>query len=151
MYIDRIFNVKGIGFVVTGSVLKVKLKMERIYFYFPGKSKKIKVRKIERHGEAVDKVYSGDRAALNLAGLKFEDYTRGMVLSDKVLTSTEMIDATFTLFDKSAYISIWSTVVFYSGTFECSAKMHLLNKDELNIGDTAIVQIHLSKPTILTK
>jgi selenocysteine-specific elongation factor len=149
MYIDRIFNVKGVGFVVTGSVLEGEVENGKDLFLLPGKSKKIKIRKVERHGVPVDKVFCGDRAALNLAGLKFEDYTRGMVLSNKILESTGMIDATFTLFDNASHISIWSKVVFYSGTFECSARMHLIDKDEVNTGETAIVQIHLSKPTIL--
>ena len=45
--------------------------------------------------------------------------------------------------------SLWSNVVFYTGTFECAARMHLLNKDTLQPGETAIIQLHLSKPAIL--
>jgi selenocysteine-specific elongation factor len=149
MYIDRIFNVKGVVFVVTGSVLEGDIETGKDLFLLPSKSKKVKIRNIERHGEVVEKVYRGDRAALNLAGLKFEDYSRGMVLSNKVIEPTEMIDATFTMFDRSSFIPIWSNVIFYSGTFECGARMHLLDKDELNEGDTAIVQLHLSKPAVL--
>jgi len=149
MYIDRIFNVKGIGFVVTGSVLEGELKTGKELFLLPGKSKKVKVRNIERHGETTDKVYSGDRAAINLAGLKSEDYQRGMVLCDKQIEETAMIDATYTLFDVNYEPGIWSKVLFFSGTFECGAKVHLLDKDILKAGETAIVQIHLEKPAIL--
>ncbi len=149
MYIDRIFNVKGIGFVVTGSVLEGELKTGKELFLLPGKNKKVKVRNIERHGEPTEKVFSGDRAAINLAGLKSEDYKRGMVLCDKQIEETTMIDATYTLFDINYEPGIWSKVLFYSGTFECGAKIHLLDKDVLKAGETAIVQIHLEKPAIL--
>ncbi|MCB2220550.1 MAG: selenocysteine-specific translation elongation factor [Bacteroidetes bacterium] len=149
MYIDRIFNVKGIGFVVTGSVLEGQISQGGELYLLPGKAKKIKIRNIERHGETTDKVFVGDRAALNLAGLKFEDYSRGMVLCNKPLEETEMVDATCTLFDETTVLKIWSNVIFYTGTFECSARMHLLNKDELITGETAIVQIHLSRPAVL--
>lgn len=149
MYIDRIFNVKGIGFVVTGSVLDGTLETGKELFLIPGKNKKVKVRNIQRHGDTVNKVFSGDRAALNLAGLKVDDYQRGMLLSDKVIEETQMIDATFTLFEENYQIGLWSKVIFYTGTFECSARMHLLDKDTLESGNTAIVQFHLEKPICL--
>ncbi|NOX48560.1 MAG: selenocysteine-specific translation elongation factor [Chlorobi bacterium] len=149
MYIDRIFNVKGIGFVVTGTVLEGEIETGKEVFLLPGKNKKIKIRNIERHGEHVDKVFSGDRAALNLAGMKLEDYQRGMVLSDKQFEETSMIDATISMFDVNHEMKLWSKVILYSGTFECSARVHLLDKDNLKPGETAIAQIHLDKPAIL--
>jgi selenocysteine-specific elongation factor len=149
MYIDRIFNVKGIGFVATGTVLEGEIETGRDVYLLPGNNKKIKIRNIERHGKQVDKVFCGDRAALNLAGLKLEDYQRGMVLSDKQFDATSMIDATVSMFDINYEMKLWSKVIFYSGTFECSARVHLLDKDNLKSGETAIAQIHLDKPAIL--
>jgi selenocysteine-specific elongation factor len=148
MYIDRVFNVKGIGYVVTGSILGGHLETGANLYLLPGKGRQLKVRAMERHGLAVDRVESGDRAALNLSGFKMEDYQRGMVLTDRILEETSMIDATFRLF-ADEQLSIWSKVIFYSGTFESAAKMHVLNKDGLQKGESAIVQIHLEKPVVL--
>jgi selenocysteine-specific elongation factor len=149
MYIDRLFNLKGLGFVVTGSVLEGETETGNELFLHPGKNKKVKVRNIERHGVTVNRVFGGDRAALNLAGLKAEDFSKGMVLSNKKLNETSMVDATLTLFTKTPGLKIWSNAVFYSGTFESTARLHLLNQDTLESGQTAIVQIHLEKPAIL--
>ncbi|RLD55216.1 MAG: selenocysteine-specific translation elongation factor [Bacteroidetes bacterium] len=149
MYIDRIFNVKGIGFVVTGTVLEGEIETGKDVFLLPGKNKKIKIRNIQRHGEQVTNVFCGDRAALNLAGLKLEDYERGMVLSDKQFEETSLIDATISMFDINYEMKLWSKVIFYSGTFECAARIHLMDKDTLKPGETAIAQIHLEKPAIL--
>ena len=149
MYIDRIFNVKGIGFVVTGSVLDGKLETGKDLYLLPGKNKKVKVRNIQRHGDSINEVICGDRAAINLAGLKLDDYHRGMVLSDKVFEDTQMIDATFTLFEENYQIGLWSKVIFYTGTFECAARMHLLDHDTQHPGQTAIVQFHLEKSVCL--
>ncbi len=148
MYIDRVFNVKGIGYVVTGSVLGGQLKTGRNLNLLPGKSKQFKVRAIERHGIPVETVISGDRAALNLTGFKIEEYKRGMVLSDQLLEETLLLDGTFHLF-ADEQLAIWSKVIFYSGTFESAAKIHMLDKDGLQTGESAIVQIHLEKPAIL--
>ena len=104
-----------------------KLETGKDLYLLPGKNKKVKVRNIQRHGDTVKEVvHSGDRAALNLAGLKLDDYQRGMVLSDKMIEDTQMIDATFTLFEENYQIGLWSKVIFYTGTFECAARMHLI-------------------------
>ena len=149
MYIDRIFSVKGFGSVVTGSVMSGSLSTGQDVFLLPGNKQKIRVRSIERHGITVERAIAGDRAAINLIGLKREDFERGMILCDKPVESTQMIDAWVQLFDKDISLPIWSNIIFISGTFECQARMHLLNKDKVRENETAIVQIHLSKPAVL--
>jgi selenocysteine-specific elongation factor len=149
MYIDRIFNVKGIGFVVTGSVLEGEISIGKDLYLLPGKSKKVKVRGLQRHGVDIDKVVSGDRAAINLSGLKFEDFKRGMVLSNAEIAPTDRIDATCTLFESQSRLELWTNGIFYSGTFESAVRVHLLDKDQLQGDETAIVQIHLERPAIL--
>ncbi|MBN1339958.1 MAG: selenocysteine-specific translation elongation factor [Bacteroidales bacterium] len=149
MYIDRIFTVKGFGSVVTGSVLGGSIETGKDVFLLPGSNQKLRVRSIERHGNSVDKVVAGDRAALNLIGLKNEDYERGMLISDKLLPDTRMIDVYVALFDNASPLSLWSNVTFISGTFESQARLHLLNKDEVMPGENAVAQIHLYRPAIL--
>jgi selenocysteine-specific elongation factor len=149
MYIDRIFTVKGFGCVVTGSVLSGSVSVGNDVFLLPGDRQKLRVRSIERHGRAVEQVEKGDRAAINLIGLKQDDFQRGMLLSNRVLETTEMVDAYITTFDNSSELTLWSHVTFISGTFECQAKMHLLNKDIVAGGQDGIMQLHLSKPAVL--
>ena len=149
MYVDRVFNIVGVGFVVTGSVLGGRIETGKNLYLLPGKVKNLRVRNIERYGISVSDVVTGDRAAINLSGFKNEDFERGMVLSDKIIEETFLIDTTLQLFADNYELGIWSKVIFYSGTFECAAKMHLLNKDILKSGEKAIIQIHLEKPAIL--
>jgi selenocysteine-specific elongation factor len=149
MYIDRIFTVKGFGSVVTGSVIGGSIQADQEVFLLPGNKQRLRVRSLERHGHAVDKVVAGDRAAINLIGLKSEAYERGMLLSDKPLEGTQMIDASIRFFDADTTLSIWSNIVLISGTFTCQARMHLLDADKLTAGEEALVQVHLSKTGIL--
>lgn len=149
MYIDRLFNVKGLGYVATGSVLEGEISAGKDVFLLPGNAGKFKIRSIERHGEPVETVFAGDRAALNLAGIKNDEYERGMVLTGMEIPETSMIDATFTLFEPGITLKLWSNVIFYSGTFECTARMHLLTNDKLKTGENVVVQIHLGRPAIL--
>jgi len=149
MYIDRIFNVRGIGIVVTGSVLEGDVNLGEELFLLPGSHGKMKVKSIERHGRQVSKASAGDRAALNLAGLKYDDFERGMLLASRIYPETNLIDAQVELFPGNMRIGTWSQQIFHTGTFTSKARVHLITKNELHGGETAVVQIHLEKPAIL--
>lgn len=142
MYIDRIFSVSGFGTVVTGSVLGGRAAEGDQLFLFPG-GKKVRVRRCERHGEAVREVVGGDRASLNCVGLSKEEFSRGMMLADRELRSTRLIDAKVELFERVREIPLWTKVQFYLGTYETQARMHLIDADSLRPGQKAVVQLHL--------
>jgi len=149
MYIDRIFSVKGFGSVVTGSVLGGSLKLNQEVYLQPGNHNTLRVRSIERHGNAVEQVVGGDRAAINLMGLERSDFIRGMLITDRILPETIMLDAVVSLFDAQVKLPLWSHLTFHAGTFECPARMHALSKDSLAANEEVIVQIHLTKPAVL--
>ncbi|MBI9035538.1 MAG: selenocysteine-specific translation elongation factor [Bacteroidales bacterium] len=145
MYIDRLFNVKGIGIVVTGSVLNGELSVGQELLLLPGSKKKVKVKGIQRHREVIEKVVAGDRAALHISGIKIEDYKKGMILSTAEIENSQMVDASIRIFNEHTKIKVWSQVIFLSGTYESPAKIHMINKDNLRAGEEAIAQIHLEK------
>ncbi|MGE0089892.1 MAG: selenocysteine-specific translation elongation factor [Bacteroidales bacterium] len=148
MYIDRIFSIKGFGSVVTGSVLGGSIQTKDEVFLLPGNNEKLRIRSLERHGKPVESVVAGDRAAINLIGLNNEDFERGMIISNKALEATSMIDAQVSLFDNTFSLPLWSNITFHTGTFDCQARMHLINKENIQPNEEAIVQIHLRKPGI---
>ncbi|HRZ43373.1 MAG TPA: selenocysteine-specific translation elongation factor [Bacteroidales bacterium] len=149
MYIDRIFTVKGFGSVVTGTVINGRLKAGEELFILPGNTGSIKVRSLERHHKPAAEVVAGDRAAINLTGLKREDFDRGMILCSKPLDPCVMMDAEISLFQHAPSLPVWFHAMFIAGTFECQVKVHLLNHDSVKGGETALVQIHLGKPAVL--
>src|SRR3989339_367369 len=149
IYIDRIFSVKGMGSVVTGSVLSGGISLGNDVYLLPGDKQKNRIRSIERHGKPVDAVVRGDRAAINLIGLKNEDFKRGMLLCEKQLETTILADAFISLFNNAPALELWSNIIIISGTFECQARMHLLNKEVVQPAEDALVQLHLSQPAIL--
>jgi selenocysteine-specific elongation factor len=149
MYIDRLFNIRGQGYVVTGTVMNGSVETGEDLYLLPGFDRKLKVRQIERHGKTVGKVCAGDRAALNLAGITAEDLERGLVLSDHKIPFTTLVDATIELFRGNRDLIIWSQVIFFTGTFKSMAKIHLLDNDRLPAGEPGLVQIHLEKQAIL--
>lgn len=145
MYIDRIFSVAGFGTVVTGSALSGALKTGEPAFLLPS-GRDVRVRRLERYGQEVAEVRAGDRASLNLAGLTREEFVRGMMVADRPLRTTSMVDARITLFETSRKLQLWSQAIFLMGTFESQARIHLIDRNFLAPGTLGIAQIHCSDP-----
>lgn len=148
LFPDRIFSVPGFGTVVTGSVLGGSLQRDDTAFLLPA-GKKLRVRRLERHGVEVETVSVGDRASLNLVGIERDEFARGMVLCDRELRATQLIDVKLRLFPGVRPFSLWSHAIFHLGTFECQARIHLLDCDQLQAGTSALAQIHLEHSCIL--
>jgi selenocysteine-specific elongation factor len=145
LYIDRIFSVSGFGTVVTGSVLGGSIRRDANVYLLPGGSE-LRVRRIERYGKPVDEVMAGDRASLNLAGLDREDFQRGMLIADRQLTASNLLDARIELFAHARPIELWSQAIFLIGTYEAQARIHLIDHASLAGGAFALAQIHLPGP-----
>ena len=148
LFIDRIFSVSGHGTVVTGTVTSGVLRTGTEVYLLPP-NKKLRVRRLERFGTETEEVVAGDRASMNLTGLSRDDFRRGMIISDRIVPSTRIIDVELRLFRHGRRLpKIWNQVLFHIGTYEQQARVHLIDKDVLNEGDTALAQIHLEYPCI---
>lgn len=142
--IDRIFTVKGFGTVVNGSVIGGELHSGQKVYLLPGE-KELKIRRLERHGQQVAMITTGDRASLNLTGLQKDEFDRGMIITDRILPLSRLLDVRLTLFSQVSPLRLWTQVIFLLGTLQTQARIHLLDRDRLAGGETALVQIHLEK------
>ena len=81
-YIDRVFSLKGIGNVVTGTVIEGSVtKNEKLFNYDAGKE--VQVRSVQSHDTFVDRAGVSNRVALNLTGTELNDLKKGQLLSKK--------------------------------------------------------------------
>lgn len=81
-YIDRVFSLKGIGNVVTGTVIEGSVtKNEKLFNYDAGKE--VQVRSVQSHDNFVDRAGVSSRVALNLTGTELNDLKKGQLLSKK--------------------------------------------------------------------
>ena len=72
-----------------------------------------------------------------------------MVLSDRKIKETRLIDAKITIFQPDVSLQLWTQVIFLLGTGRLMARMHLLDKNSISSGETCLVQIYLPKPIIV--
>lgn len=94
-YVDRVFSPKGIGTVVTGTVLGKKCELnEKIFICQSQKESKIK--NIQVHNENVLEANISNRAAINLSGVNASNINKGDLLTKKgFLRGFDMIDISF--------------------------------------------------------
>ncbi len=79
LYVDRVFTLKGIGTVVTGTLWAGSIA-EGDELRAEPQGLPVRVRSVEVHDEPVDEAAAGQRVAVNLAGLERTALQRGNVL-----------------------------------------------------------------------
>ena len=142
--IDRSFQVKGFGTVVTGTLMEGVVNVGDELVIYP-KGIKTKVRNIQVHAKDVEKAYAGQRTAINLANIKFDDVKRGDTLATAdSLTKTYMLDSEIKLInDERANLELWDRVRVYIGTEEVMARVVPLGTDLLKAGESSFAQLRL--------
>src|SRR5262249_26941471 len=141
--IDRAFQMKGFGTVVTGTLVAGQVQPEDEEELFPAR-RRGRVRGVQSGGRAVERAMAGQRAALNLAGVELANVERGMVLaSPGRFEATRRLDARVILLPSARRIRNHSRVHFHQGTAERVAEVVLLEQAELGPGQSAFAQLRL--------
>lgn len=150
--IDRVFSVKGFGTVVTGTLTEGKISIDDELEIYP-KNIKTKIRSIQVHGENVDMAYCGQRTAINISNVKVEQIERGDVLAAKnSLEESMMIDTKVSLINHSnKSLKHWDRLRVYHGTREILCRAVPLDKEVVESGEDAYVQLRLEESIVAKK
>jgi selenocysteine-specific elongation factor len=147
--IDRHFTVAGFGTVVTGTLLSGRVRPgDTVAVLPPGET--VRVREVQVHGQKVEQASAGQRVALNLAGLERERIQRGSVVGTPgIFEETARLDARLTLLPGAPRpLKFRDPVHFYLGTARVVGIVALLDREQLQPGESAIVQLHLDRPLV---
>jgi selenocysteine-specific elongation factor len=149
--IDRVFTVAGFGTVVTGTLIDGELHLGQELEVQPG-GLRTRVRGLQSHRKKLETVPAGTRTAVNLGGLAVEDLRRGQVLGEPgTLKSTRAVDARLRLIREARPLRHNTEVSFHTGAAETLGKVSLLDRDELQPGEEAWVQLRLQDPVALAR
>ena len=142
--LDRVFTIHGFGTVVTGTVLGGSVRAGDALVVHP-RGLEAKVRGVEVHGSAADVARAGMRCALNLAGVARSDLERGDLLAPPgAVAPSHLIDARFRLLRTTrAPLGRRSRVLLHHTTTQVMATLVLIDRDRLEPGEEALVQLHL--------
>lgn len=146
MFIDRTYNVTGVGTVVSGTVKQGRLKPGSELLIGPdvsGQFKKVKAISIEMHYQPLPEANAGLVVGVAVKGVKHEEIERGMVLSD-VSTKPKAVksfEAEILVLNHPTRIAPGYEPVFHDQTVAESVKVEILDKEYLKSGDSGKVRM----------
>jgi selenocysteine-specific elongation factor len=126
-YIDRVFSLKGIGTVVTGTVLSGKIKLKD-KLYINETSTITTVKNLQVHEKNVTEAHTHQRLAINL-NISHKELQKGYLLSTKgYLRGFKLIDVYVSLVEGKD-IKHNMDVLFISGAKRIPAKILMFNQN----------------------
>ncbi len=148
--VDRVFSLKGLGTVVTGTCISGFLGVGEEIEIFP-MGKRAKVRNIQAYHDDVKEAVAGQRIALNLQGLdRIEVERGGMVARPDTLLFSSRIDASLKLLKLPLKpIRHDSILRFHIATTQEEARLVILGRDDIEPGQELFVQFVFKKPVVV--
>ena len=147
--VDRVFTLRGVGVVVTGTVLSGSVQVGDRELVSPS-GLPARVRSLHTQNSPAEIGQAGDRCALNLVGqgISKEAIRRGdMVVDPELHAPTDRIDARLRLLPNVAKpIGQWFPVRLHHAAAEVGARVVLLSDDPIRSGESADVQLVLDQP-----
>jgi selenocysteine-specific elongation factor len=153
LFIDRVFTLRGIGTVVTGTLIGGQLRREQKIVVQPG-NLHTRIRSIQSHGRELEVAEPGMRTAISLPDISVEQISRGNVvtIADFAPASSTLI----ALLEKSRRLprenpgarslKSGSSVYLHHGTTRIAAKIRLFENRLLEPGKKEIAQLRFASP-----
>jgi selenocysteine-specific elongation factor len=152
--VDRVFTLRGIGTVVTGTLTGGTLRRGQPVVIQPS-GKTTRIRAVQNHNQDVEVSGPGTRTALNLPDVGADAVQRG-----DVVTLSDLGSASNTLdvsLEKSGRLAGTKTgaarplkdgalVRVHLGSANAPARVHLLDRTPLQPGERALAQIRCEAP-----
>lgn len=145
--VDRVFSISGFGTVVTGTLISGTISEGDRVVAYPNKIES-KVRSIQVHEQPMKSAEAGQRVAVNLSGISVDGIKRGDVVAyPGCMEPSLMIDCRLNyLKDAERPLENRDRVRVYHGTSELLGRVVILDRDIINPGENALVQIRLESP-----
>jgi selenocysteine-specific elongation factor len=148
--VDRVFTMTGFGTVVTGTLLSGEITVGDDLELLPS-GRTGRVRGIQAHGSKVEKGLAGQRLAVNLQGVDLDEVHRGdVVVPRNIFQITRAVDVRLDhLSTAPRELKHRAKVNLHSATYEVQAQVVLLDRNTIQPGESAYVQLRLSEPVLL--
>ena len=140
--IDRVFNVKGAGLVVTGTAVAGQVNIGDEFYLSNGQ--KVRVRNIHAQNTQNEQGFAGQRLALNIANVEKEQIQRGDWITELAPNfATDRITVKLT----TAQALKENTIVhLYHYASHITGKVNLLVDKQSNANSETVAEIILDEP-----
>lgn len=146
MFIDRVYNVSGVGTVVSGTIKQGRLQPGKELILGPNDSgifEKVKATSIEMHYHRLAEANAGLIVGVAIRGIRHENVKRGMVICEEQFKpkAAKSFEAEIFVLNHPTRIANGYEPVFHTNTIAESVKLELLNKEYLKSGEEGKVRI----------
>ncbi len=150
--VDRVFTMKGFGTVITGTLISGSISLGETVRIYPGETRS-KIRGLQVHDHQVTAAEAGMRTAINFQGIEKAVVNRGDVVArPDTLINSYMLDVELYLLPSNPRVlKNRVRVRLHTGTSEVPCIVILLDRDSLDPGESAFVQLRLETPMACIK
>ena len=147
LHVDRVFTLKGIGTIVTGTLTGGSLKHGDKLVIQPG-GVATRARSLHNHGHEVETLGPGARCAINLADVAVESVRRGDVVTLPDLGGPcDTVDVALRISPRAKTKLKHNEVINVSlGSGHWRARLAFFDKRELGPGEHALGQLRFEEP-----
>ena len=148
MPVDRAISLPGLGTIVTGSVISGAVRAGDTLEMWPG-GREVRVRSVQNHGADSDDAGVRQRTAINLAGVKHDEVSRGVELATAgLLQPTRRLLVDLKLLSSSPLqLKDRMELNLHLGTREVPARV-ILKGRQLKPGERAYAELRLSEDVV---
>lgn len=145
--IDRAFQLRGLGVVVTGSLAAGRIDTGQSLVALPA-GKPVKVRGIQVHGKSREQADAGERTALQLAGVEVGELERGeQLVEEGTFASSKVLCAEIELLPEAPPLAGVLPVRLHLLATEVPARLRPL-QGTIAPGGKGLVEIRPSQPVV---
>ncbi len=146
MYIDRIYNVEGVGKVISGTVLDGEIQEGEKLLIGPdkkGKYHEVKAQSIEMHHHRINEASAGEIIGVSIKGAEKIDLERGMTLCSKEAEpkTVREFKADIMILNHPTRINKGYEPVIHIETISEAAEFKEIKKDYLKAGESSEVKL----------
>jgi len=150
--IDRAFQLRGLGAIVTGTLISGEVSTGDTLAVLPG-GPSARVRSLQVHGQERKQALAGERTALQLTGVDLGGLARGEQLAEPgIFAETKDLCARFQLLAEAPEaIKTFIPVRFHLYSSEVVGKLRPLGGEPIAPGESGLVEIRLSQPVVAVR
>lgn len=149
--IDRVFSLKGLGTVVTGTLFSGQLKSGDELSLYPAE-KRLKIKSLESHGREEQQANAGSRVGINISGIDKSEIKRGDIIAEpNSILKSKFFEGELRLLDNLNFtVKNGDQIYFHTAALETSGRIYLYNKKEAFPGEKVYIKLILEQAAALT-
>lgn len=149
--VDRAFQLRGLGAIVTGTLISGRVETGQSLELLPG-PEKVRVRSVQVHGGERPHAEAGERTALQITGVELQELARGrQLVKPEIFKTTKTLVGRFTLLPTAPEpLTTFVPIRFHLFSSDTLGKLRPLD-GTLEPGQTGWVEIRLGQPVVAVR